>query len=94
MTYIAPSLKSFAPEDTRVFRDCRPATGFINVAFSGFPTNLGDELAHVEVIPTGPNPDVDFETDLAGYVAIGERWDVIKALDAFAEGVERILGLF
>ncbi len=94
LTYIAPRLKSFASESVYTFHECYPVDGSVEIGMSGFPTNPGDEVARVSVVPSGPDPDVDFETCLAGYVAMGERWDVIKALDAFADGTEQVLRLF
>jgi hypothetical protein len=84
------------PED---YRDCVPQVGPSGRAtlFYRMPDpspHAGDEVARFLVIRTGPNPDVELNTSLTGYVAIRESWDVIDALDAFAEGVSMILKTF
>ena len=96
LAYMIPQLVSFAGLDSYMFHDCEPilndsGVATIDIGFAKPPTNPGDEVARVAVRPTGPSPDVDFEMRMEGYVAIRERWNVIEALDTFANGVEMVL---
>jgi hypothetical protein len=81
------------------FTDCRPASHAddsygATATAPGQPPRVGDEVFRVPVVPTGPNPDVDLGAYVSAYVAVGEHWDVLEALDAFAATVESVLDAF
>lgn len=81
------------------FTDCRPAfrdsdSFSATVTPPGQPPRVGDEVFRVAIVPIGPNPDVDLGAHIHAYVAVGEHWDVLEALDAFAAAVELVLGAF
>lgn len=82
-----------------VFADCWfvPGPGGMpiwKVTSPSDPPNPGDEVLRIDVTPTGPNPKVDFNASLTGYVTIRETWNVFTALDAMKQGVEDILNEF
>lgn len=81
------------------FTDCRPAShegdSFgATVTAPGQPPRIGDEVFRVPVVPTGRNPDVDLGAYVSAYVAVGEQWDVLEALDVFALTVKSVLDAF
>jgi len=55
---------------------------------------VGDEVMRAMVRPTGPNPDVDFEPRLTGFVAIGESCDILYALQAMHDAVSSVIEEF
>lgn len=81
------------------FTDCRPSTDEgepldIRVTPPAQSPRVGEEVFRVRVIPTGPNPDVDLQAYVSAYVAVGEQWDVLEALEAFGRAVEAVLNAF
>ena len=66
------------PSD-QAFKDCEPVRQLIKgqwvraAHFSvGLRPDVDDEILKVEVTPTGPNPDLDFNTTLACEIVLGE----------------------
>jgi hypothetical protein len=100
MVNVAPQAGTFGQEGPIKFRDCEFVPNTINGgpdlhnSFPGNPPRPGNEILRIPVTPVGPNPDVNFEASLTGYVAIRETWDVLNVLDSISEVVAKILKLF
>lgn len=79
--------------------DCalRLVNGSIEVRYNAAPRPLypGDEISRIPVVPTGPNPDMEFNSNFSFYVAVGKNSvPVIDALVQTARIVEEILREF
>src|SRR5690349_17247407 len=86
------------------FRDCipdptvpapggQPAAIVHHLAPSRAP-RVGDPILRILVRPTGPNPDVEFDASLIGYVGLGRLGPVIPMLDVMARYVSDVLTAF
>lgn len=84
------------------FSDCYPVrvqiqgkwVREIKLSMGGTP-KVGNKIFEVAVIATGDNPDVDFDTDLSCYVALGKApVNLIDTLDGIAGEVTAILTMY
>ena len=100
-------LTYFLPQQSRwidgVYHDCTPldagtgypGAGHIHFLLGDNPTpKPSDKVYGISVVQEGPNPRVDFQASVTGYVAIREGWNVVSALEQFATSVDIILGVF
>jgi hypothetical protein len=55
---------------------------------------VNDIVARIFVQPTGPNPDVDFDMRLTGYVGTGRLGPVVPLLEGMAKYVAAVLSEF
>jgi hypothetical protein len=54
----------------------------------------GDIVWVAPVTATGPNPDMEFQSSITGYIAVREKRNVIEALDEMADLVGRVIRKF
>ena len=89
---------------TDAFRDCvadpttpgpegQPAAIVHHIA-PRRPPRAGDVILRVLVRPTGPNPDVEFDAKITGYVGLGRLGPVIPMMDAMTSYVSDVLRAF
>jgi len=87
------ALRDCVPYPTAPGPGGRPAAIIHHVAPSRNP-HAGDEILRIFVRPTGPNPDVELDATLHGYVGIGRLGPAIPMLDAMAQYVGSVLNAF
>lgn len=69
-----------------------PDGGMADITIDGDPSkSASDIVARVFVRPTGPNPDADLEAEITGYIAIGEGWNLMEALDEIGKAIAGVL---
>ena len=99
--FYAPSGLGLRVPPASAYRDCLPPAGpdsdlaFINaVRVINITPNVGDEAMRIKVTPIGPHPDLNFEPDFPGYIAIGGHWEIADTLMRIGETVGEILRRF
>lgn len=97
---VIPVRESFTNRSD-AFRDCVPDPTVPNPP--GHPTAIayhgglarsphkGDEILRVRVRPIGPNPDVEFDMKLTGYIGVDRLGPVVRMLEAMAKYVGNVL---
>jgi len=100
---IIPQSASFTNRGD-AFRDCIPhpttpdpqgqPAGIVEHIAPRRAPRMGDPILRILVQPTGPNPDVEFDVMLNGYVGIGRLGPVIPMLDGMASYVSAVLSAF
>jgi len=100
---VAPYQASFTNRPDG-YRDCvplirtDPATGRRHgVTFHKAPSRplrANTEILRVFVRPTGPNPDVEVDARLTGWITVGKTGPIIPLLDGFGEYVAAVLNRF
>ena len=58
------------------------------------PLRSDSEILRIPVRPIGPNPDVEVDARLVGWVVIGRLGPVVRLLDAFSTYVSNVLTAF
>ncbi len=88
---------------TDAYRDCVPEARLMADGTSmahwhhtapGPSPAPGQEVLRAFVRPTGPNPDVEVDARMSGYVAVRGTWDVLDAMDAFEAFIKHVLRKF
>lgn len=74
--------------------DCDPDLTRHVVINGALVARRDEEVMTIPVIPRGPHPDRELETDLTGYVAVRDTWDVLATLDAIGRMVGVVLCRF
>lgn len=78
--------------------DCRPLTetGGTEVVFlePTSPSRKPEEIFRVRVIQTGPNPDLQAEPKITGFIGVGADWDVLPLMNAIGDWTGDILEAF
>jgi len=96
--FYVPSGMLFRVPPTAAYRDCLPHAdefAFIgSVRLINSSPDLGAEALRINVAPAGPNPDLEYEPDFFGYIAIGGHWEIADTLTRIGETVDEILRRF
>ena len=73
------------------FQPARDIEGYGEVVIYGGRMENGDPLADIEVIPSGPNPELHIKTNFRGAVAFGEGWLLPNPLPSVIEEVRNVV---
>jgi len=77
------------------YRDCAPR-GLPNVhtGFLGEPVKPEAKVLSIPVVPTGPNPNVGVNIELAGRIALANGFPVLEGMGKIANWVAGLMGWF
>jgi hypothetical protein len=77
------------------YRDCEPAGEQLQVEHrvSQHP-KLGNPVLTAHVTPTGPDPDVEFHPEMAGFITIHDDWAMLDVLEGIHGQVASIIDTF
>jgi hypothetical protein len=57
-------------------------------------TKVGDAVLGIKVVPTGPNPDIDINPHITGYIGFGPKRDVLTTLNKLGALVATVIREF
>jgi hypothetical protein len=96
-TFYVPQGMMFRQPPISAYRDCLPPAandefGFMRmVEFRTATPDIGQEAMRINITPTGPNPDLDFDPEFTGDIAVGRNWRMEWILQRIGETVDEII---